>query len=55
MKCIPLEDGEEHHVQNEFDILCKIDHPLAMSIFEIYFDKKSLHLISPLYEGGDLD
>ena len=55
MKMVPLEEGEEHLVQSELDILCKMDHPIAISLFEVYFDKRSLHLVGPLYEGGDLD
>ena len=54
MKTIPLEKGFEQYVQLEYDILCKIDHPFIMNLAEVYFDQKSLHLIVPLYEGGEL-
>ena len=54
MKTIPLEEGAEHYVQRELDILCKIDHPITMNIMEVYFDNDSLNIIVPLYEGGEL-
>ena len=56
MKTIPLEPGYEDYVQREYDILCKLDHPLVMNVIEAYFSplEQALHLIVPLYEGGEL-
>jgi hypothetical protein len=54
MKNIPLEKGYEHYVQREFDILCKMDHPMVMKLVEVYFDQESLNLVLPLYDGGEL-
>ena len=28
MKNVAIEEGYEHYVQREFDILCKIEHPM---------------------------
>ena len=56
MKTIPLEPGYEDYVQREYDILCKLDHPMVMNIVEAYFSplEQALHLIVPLYEGGEV-
>ena len=54
MKNVPLEKGYEHYVQREFDILCKMDHPMVMKLVEVYFDQESLNLVLPLYDGGEL-
>ena len=56
MKTIPLEPGFEDYVQREFDILATCDHPFVMNMIEVYFSpiEQALHLIVPLYEGGEL-
>lgn len=56
MKTIPLERGYEDYVQREYDILCKLDHPFVMNMIEVYFStmKQELHLVVPLYEGGEV-
>ena len=56
MKTIPVEPGYERMLQHEFDILRFIDHPFLLDLVEVYYSSQtqSLHLILPLYTGGEV-
>ena len=39
---------------NEIDVLRQLDHPYVMTLLDTYEDKRHIHLVSPLYDGGEL-
>ena len=41
-------------LKRELEILKKVDHPNIIKLFEVYEDKKYLHLVTEICEGGDL-
>ena len=41
-------------LQRELEILKKVDHPNIIKLYEVYEDKKYLHLVTELCTGGDL-
>ena len=41
-------------LQNEIKILKQLDHPNIVKLYEVYYDKKNIYLITEFLEGGEL-
>jgi len=57
MKIIRKEEVSKEYVlslQNEIEILKKLDHPNIVKIYEFYQDKMNLYVITEFIEGGEL-
>ena len=49
-----VKDYVEKHLEslkNELDIMCELDHPNMIKLFEVYEDAKYLHLVMELCTG----
>lgn len=49
-----LSDNEIKALEDEIEILCKLDHPNIIKIFEIYTDDKRYYIVTELCKGGEL-
>ena len=47
------EQGKES-IENEIEILRKLDHPHIIKMYEVYETKNSIYMILELIEGGQL-
>lgn len=41
-------------LENELDILMTVDHPNIMQFYEVYQDRKHIHLVNEFCRAGDL-
>lgn len=46
--------GNFKSLQRELEVLCLVDHPNVIKLYETYEDDKYLHLVMELCRGGDL-
>ena len=41
-------------IQEEINVLCQLDHPNIIKLFETYEDVRNIYLVMELCEGGEL-
>lgn len=54
VKILKKSDHDEDKLYLEVDILCKLNHPNIMQIYEYYDDDKNFYIVSELCSGGEL-
>ena len=47
-------EGDYTDLQNELDVITKLDHPNILKLYSVYEDREYVHLVTELCDGGDL-
>lgn len=47
-------EGDFETLQNELDVITKLDHPNILKLYSVYEDREYVHLVTELCDGGDL-
>ena len=47
-------EGDITTLQNELDVITKLDHPNILKLYSVYEDREYVHLVTELCDGGDL-
>jgi calcium-dependent protein kinase len=48
-------NSEVELIDNELDILLKVDHPNILNFYEIFMDENHFHFVMQLCEGGTVN
>ena len=46
--------GDEISIKNEIDILCRVQHPHLLRLFDWGFGRKTIYMVTELARGGEL-
>lgn len=54
IKSIKIRDKYIKNIKNEIKILSYVNHPTVMSLIDVFVTDTTVHLVLPLFKGGDL-